>query len=196
MQRLLRFGFGLLGACVLCVSLLVGSMQQSARAAGKLSYHYQRGYYLNHGWLCYGWPNGAYHCTAHWHYVHGRPVSLHPAWVPVAASARVSRPASAPVRSAVSAVPSGSVANMIRQVFGPYAQQALNVATCESGLNPNAKSPISTASGVFQFLSSTWAITPYHAYSPFNASANIRAAYWLFSRDGHTWREWSCGYRA
>ncbi len=88
--------------------------------------------------------------------------------------------------------PAGSVRGMIIQVFGPYAAKAIRVAMCESGLNPNARNP-SGASGVFQFLPSTWAMTPYHAASPFNAWANINAAHWLFVRDGYSWREWQCG---
>jgi soluble lytic murein transglycosylase-like protein len=81
---------------------------------------------------------------------------------------------------------------MIRQTFGRFAPAALAVARCESGYNPNAYNP-SGASGVFQFMPGTWAGTPEHSSSPFNAAANIRAAWWLFSRDGYTWREWSCG---
>jgi hypothetical protein len=81
---------------------------------------------------------------------------------------------------------------MITQAFGPYAATALRVATCESGLNPGARNA-SGASGVFQLMPSTWATTPYHAASPFNAWANINAAHWLFVRDGDSWREWQCG---
>src|SRR5262245_25646751 len=51
-------------------------------AVGNLSYHYQRGYYLDNGWLCYGWANGAYHCTAHWHFEGNTAVSDNVAWVP------------------------------------------------------------------------------------------------------------------
>ena len=86
---------------------------------------------------------------------------------------------------------------MIQQVFGPYAQGALNVANCESGLNPNAYNPTSNggshAAGVFQILyPSTWMGTPEAASSPYNAMANIQAAHWIFVRDGYSWREWSC----
>jgi hypothetical protein len=86
----------------------------------------------------------------------------------------------------------GSVQNQIRAVFGPYAGRALRIAACESGFNPSAASRISTAKGVFQFLNGTWATTSYRNYSPFNAWANIRAAYEVFTRDGHSWREWQC----
>jgi hypothetical protein len=90
-----------------------------------------------------------------------------------------------------------TVVNDIVAVFGPYAQGALAVAQCESGYDPNAWNPYpingSHASGVFQILyPSTWDGTSYASDSPFNADANIHAAYQLFQRDGDTWREWQC----
>jgi hypothetical protein len=91
-----------------------------------------------------------------------------------------------------------AVINEIVAVFGPnYAQGALGVSKCESGYDPNAWNsyPIlgSHASGVFQILyPSTWNTTSYHNQSPFNASANIHAAYQIFHRDGNSWREWQC----
>ena len=88
--------------------------------------------------------------------------------------------------------PVGGVQGVSTQAFGPYAAQALRVAACESRLNPNARNA-SGASGVFQFLPSTWAVAPYHAASPFNAWANINAAHWLFVHDDYDWREWQCG---
>jgi len=93
--------------------------------------------------------------------------------------------------------PTGSVANMIYQVFGANAPQALNIARCESGLNPNAYNPISIggshAAGVFQILyPSTWMGTPQAGGSPYNAWTNILAAHAIFVRDGYNWHEWTC----
>jgi hypothetical protein len=90
-----------------------------------------------------------------------------------------------------------AVINEIVAVFGPYSQGALAISKCESGYDPNAWNsyPIlnSHASGVFQILyPSTWNTTSYASQSPFNASANIHAAYQIFSRDGYSWREWQC----
>lgn len=90
-----------------------------------------------------------------------------------------------------------AVANEIKAVFGGYATGAIAVATCESGLNPNARNttPIgnSHAEGVFQILyPSTWNGTSYHNDSPYNYAANIRAAHEIFQRDGNSWREWAC----
>jgi transglycosylase-like protein with SLT domain len=173
---------------------------------------YQRGYSVQNGWYCYGWANGAYHCTHHWgRAANGRLVSYNTAWVPnygashsSAAAARSHKATSAP-RPATSATHSGGVSNPgragiineIRSVFGPYGNQALAVAKCESGLNPGARNSISIggahAAGLFQILdTSTWYSTSYRNASPYNASANIHAAYEIFHRDGNSWREWSC----
>jgi hypothetical protein len=90
-----------------------------------------------------------------------------------------------------------AVAAMINRVFGPYSLGAMHVAMCESGLNPNAYNPISLgdshAVGVFQILyPSTWMRTPEAASSPYDAMANVLAAYSIFARDGYSWREWTC----
>lgn len=90
-----------------------------------------------------------------------------------------------------------AVANEIKAVFGSYSGGAINVATCESGLDPNARNttPIgnSHAEGVFQILyPSTWNGTSYRNSSPYDFVANIHAAYEIFKRDGYSWREWAC----
>jgi len=178
--------------------------------------HYQRGYYLDNGWLCYGWQNGAYHCTHHWYRAgNGTLVSTNAAWVPnygaSAPATSVSHTSSAPTHTvthkstpapvyhAPASYPTSrqAVANEIYAVFGPYGSQAIRVAECESGLNPNAWNPTpvgnSHAAGVFQILQwSTWDSTSYRGYSPYNADANIRAAHEIFVRDGYSWREWAC----
>jgi LysM repeat protein len=99
-----------------------------------------------------------------------------------------------PATSQVAQAPAagGSVEAMIYQAFGSDANSALNVARCESGLNPNATNAASGAAGLFQFLPSTWRTTSQAGQSPYNAYANILAAHEVFVRDGHSWREWSC----
>lgn len=108
-------------------------------------------------------------------------------------------PSTTPSYSSQPQAPQGgsSVAGMINQVFGPDAAGAVNVATCESGLNPGATNPISIggshAAGVFQILyPSTWAGTSEAANSPYDAWSNIVAAHQIFVRDGYSWREWTC----
>jgi hypothetical protein len=73
----------------------------------------------------------------------------------------------------------------------------LAIARCESGYNQFSKNKSSTASGVFQYLSSTWRNTPAgrQGISVFDADANVKMAVssiaangtapWLASR--HCW---------
>ena len=65
----------------------------------------------------------------------------------------------------------------------------LRKARCESGLNPYARNP-SGSSGLFQFLPSTWATTPYARRSIWSAKWNSLAAGWMHAagRGG----EWVC----
>ncbi len=78
-SRFARTGLTLGGALalVLAISAFTAGPAQAA------SFRFQRGYSVQHSWLCYGWPNGALHCTAHWHRTaSGKLVSDNPAWVP------------------------------------------------------------------------------------------------------------------
>jgi hypothetical protein len=126
-------------ATVLGLSSLVMMAATAPTTSAATRLYYQRGYYLDAGWMCYGWANGAYHCTHHWSRTSdGHLVSHNVKWVP-------------------------------------------------NGLDAS-----SGASGLFQFLRSTWAGTSYRYASPFNADANIRAAHEVFVRDGYSWREWVC----
>lgn len=87
--------------------------------------------------------------------------------------------------------------SIIRQTFGPYSDQAIRIARCESTFNPNATNSYaignSHAAGLFQILyPSTWYGTSQAHNSPYDASANAKAAYEIFQRDGYSWREWEC----
>lgn len=89
------------------------------------------------------------------------------------------------------------ITSMITSVFGAYASQAIKIANCESGLNPNAVNNTSVggsyATGVFQILyPSTWNTTSYKSGNPKDARTNIQAAFEIFRRDNYTWREWAC----
>jgi Transglycosylase SLT domain len=59
------------------------------------------------------------------------------------------------------------------------------IARCESGWVPTARNP-SGASGLFQFLNTTWKSTPQGlaGYSAFDPFASIDGAVWLYSRSG------------
>ena len=60
---------------------------------------------------------------------------------------------------------------------------ALEIARCESGFNQFAKNKSSSASGVYQWLSSSWNNQPASTggISVFDAEANIKAAVWLIA---------------
>jgi len=88
----------------------------------------------------------------------------------------------------------GAIQQIILDAFAPLGAAAqswaLRVAKCESNYNPYAVNRSSGASGLFQFLPSTWAASPYHASSPFDPTANAKAAAWLYQRSGAG--QWVC----
>ncbi|HSP10215.1 MAG TPA: transglycosylase SLT domain-containing protein [Candidatus Dormibacteraeota bacterium] len=85
-------------------------------------------------------------------------------------------------------VPPPDIAKDITDAFGPLGaaalQWAMNVSYCESRYHPNSVNSSSGASGLFQFLPSTWSGTPWASQSPFNPAANAMAAAWLYSHYG------------
>jgi len=78
--------------------------------------------------------------------------------------------------------------NLAAATYG-YAPELWRKAKCESGLNRYAQNA-SGASGLFQFLPSTWQSTPYAGFSIFDPFANALAAGWMHAhgRGG----EWVC----
>lgn len=79
-------------------------------------------------------------------------------------------------------------------------EEALRIIDCESNGNPSAVNPYSGASGLFQFLPSTWATTApsagYGGASALEPEANVAAAAWLANRYQELgypyWHAWSC----
>ena len=90
--------------------------------------------------------------------------------------------------------PPADIAKDITDAFTPLGpgavQWAMNVAYCESRYHPNSVNSSSGAEGLFQFLPSTWAFTPYASYSAFDPRYNALAAAWLYHRDGPS--QWVC----
>jgi len=86
------------------------------------------------------------------------------------------------------------IAKIIYDAFSPLGpralQWALNVAYCESRYHPNSVNSDSGASGLFQFMPSTWSGTPWANQSPFDPVANANAAAWLYNRYGPG--RWTC----
>ena len=73
--------------------------------------------------------------------------------------------------------------------YGQSGDDMLRVATCESGLNPYAYNPAGWY-GLFQFVPSTFASTPFAGFDIYDPVANANAAAWMWSvgRRG----EWTC----
>lgn len=79
-------------------------------------------------------------------------------------------------------------------------EEALRIIDCESNGDPDAYNPYSGASGLFQFIPSTWATTSpragYAGFSPFDPEANVASAAWLaneYQRQGqYYWQAWNC----
>jgi hypothetical protein len=92
------------------------------------------------------------------------------------------------------APPPPYIAKIINDAFSPLGpgavQWAINVAYCESRYHPNSVNSDSGASGLFQFMPSTWGGTPWASQSPFDPVANAQAAAWLYSHYGPG--RWSC----
>ncbi|MEA1902705.1 MAG: transglycosylase SLT domain-containing protein [Actinomycetota bacterium] len=90
---------------------------------------------------------------------------------------------------------------LVTQYFPSHrVEEALRILDCESNGDPDAYNPYSGASGLFQFLPSTWATTApkagWDGYSVFHPEANISSAAWLANRyeelGSYYWQAWSC----
>ena len=90
---------------------------------------------------------------------------------------------------------------LVQQYFpSNRVEEALRIIQCESLGDPNAYNPYSGASGLFQFIPSTWATAAPKAgfpdSSPFEPVANIATAAWLANRyqelGQNYWQAWSC----
>jgi hypothetical protein len=69
----------------------------------------------------------------------------------------------------------------------------VSVSYCETAgtFDPAIVNPRSHATGLFQFLGSTWQHTPFAALDRRDPYANAMAAAWLVRHDGD-WHEWDC----
>ncbi|HKY48866.1 MAG TPA: transglycosylase SLT domain-containing protein [Acidimicrobiia bacterium] len=90
---------------------------------------------------------------------------------------------------------------LVASFFSPgMVDQALSIIQCESLGDPNAYNPYSGASGLFQFIPGTWAVTSVKAgfggSSVFDPEANIASAAWLASyyqgAGLNPWTPWHC----
>jgi peptidoglycan hydrolase CwlO-like protein len=85
---------------------------------------------------------------------------------------------------------------LIRRFFAPFGSWTQEIAICvadiESDFDPLAVNPSTGASGVFQFMPSTWSSKSRQAglgsHSVFEARANVAVAAWTVGHDG--WGAW------
>jgi hypothetical protein len=112
-----------------------------------------------------------------------------------AAQALQNRAQSVNQQAQTTAAAPGSIQQIIVNSFQPQGQAAvdwgLRIAKCESGYNPHAVNP-SGASGLFQFMPSTFANTPpgRAGGSIWDPGANSQAAAWMYSQGRQG--EWQC----
>ncbi|CAA9583489.1 MAG: hypothetical protein AVDCRST_MAG87-3647 [uncultured Thermomicrobiales bacterium] len=108
----------------------------------------------------------------------------------------VSAPVDAPAPSPAAprnGAGSGDIVSIIYAAADAYGQSRadmLRVATCESNLVPTAVNPSSNASGLFQFMPSTFASTPYAGQNIFDPVASANAAGWMWANGRRG--EWEC----
>jgi transglycosylase-like protein with SLT domain len=90
--------------------------------------------------------------------------------------------------------PPAYIAKIITDAFSPLGQAAvvwaMRIAYCESRYHPNSVNSQSGATGLFQFMASTWSGTPWAKDSRLDPVANAQAAAWLYSHYGPG--RWSC----
>jgi hypothetical protein len=151
---------GVLG--VSAIATQVGWFGHTANAATGL--HYQRGYSVQQGWLCYGWSSGAYHCTRRWHRSSGRLISDNAPWVP----------------NAGAAAPAASRGGAITYAAGIGAPaQAGQVQAVNSAGEP------CRSSDYFNGVPSQWAVPP----SCYGGVYSINPANYVY-RPGFGWCNW------
>jgi hypothetical protein len=76
------------------------------------------------------------------------------------------------------------------RAFAQPAEDLLRVGRCESNLDPRAVNPDGPYFGLFQFLRSTWASTPFADRDIFDPVANAQAAAWMWQQGRR--QEWAC----
>ena len=86
---------------------------------------------------------------------------------------------------------------VVRVVFRrkPWlAAEATSIVGCESQWDERQVTPPLGATGLGQFLPSTWRALPWHyrRHNPKHPVWNVRAMRHLYIADGRSWHEWVC----
>ena len=176
---------------LLLIFSFVLSPEHAAAAPSKVQTHtVQRGDTLTELAITYGWPS--------WHalYEANRDRIANPHALRIGMELVVSGGSGAPARGPGNAAPVTGGNDIIAIItaaarrYGQSPSAMIAVARCESSLNPRAVNRSSGASGLFQFLPSTWRTTPYATQSSFDPVASANAAAWMWSVGRR--REWVC----
>lgn len=115
----------------------------------------------------------------------------------LSARTRVASPSATPTPTIVMTPEKREIEVYVKEVFGKYADQALMIAKCESGLRPNAVGTNKDGSqdfGLFQ-LNSYW-----HGFNKgvnnsrhlFDYKINTLMAWNIFEGSGYKWGLWVC----
>jgi uncharacterized protein YraI len=83
-----------------------------------------------------------------------------------------------------------SIIHQAANAYGQNPDDMVRVARCESSLNPRAVDNSGSYHGLFQFVPSTFAATPYGGQDIYDPWANAHAAAWMWS-EGRKF-EWVC----
>lgn len=130
--KLLRGAIVVAGA--LGIAVLSGQFAPATSAEAASGLHYHRGNYLINSWYCYGFSNGIYHCTQHWHRSGNRIISDRPDFVPNGGSATARATTSA--KAASKATMSAKAASKATSKAAPKATTSNKPATSTGGINP------------------------------------------------------------
>jgi hypothetical protein len=117
----------------------------------------------------------------------------HPGWVAdrhlerIHGNGEPDEPESGPVWS------EADIVEIIREAARRHDQPVddlVRVGRCESGLDPRAVNPAGPYHGLFQFLRTTWASTPFAERDIYDPVANANAAAWMWQQGRRG--EWAC----
>lgn len=83
-----------------------------------------------------------------------------------------------------------SIIHQAANAYGQDPEAMVRVARCESNLNPRAIDASGSYHGLFQFVPSTFAATPYGGQDIYDPWANAHAAAWMWAEGRKS--EWVC----
>jgi len=101
----------------------------------------------------------------------------------------VTQPVKFEIKPIVQEVKQKTVDELIREYFGEYSDEAVEVARCENRKFDSTKVNEIGCVGIFQIYAKYHNTTIEEMQDP---EKNIKKAYEIFSNDNFTWNQWSC----